>query len=109
MTNADFQKEFYRPAKMAKIDPDDTPTLLPTPGAEIPALTLDAPGYAVVSPTVGSLVTSTDSFRESTWSLDSGHLDDFVNPFENEETALELYEKSLLPDNVYDSCPTNII
>lgn len=109
MTNADFHKEFYRPTKMAKIDPDDTPTLLPTPGAEIPALTLDAPVYAVVSPTVGSLVNSSDSFRESTWSLDSGHLDEFVNPFENEEIALELYEKSLLPDHVYDACPTTII
>ena len=100
MANADFEKEFNRPAKMAKIGRDDTPTLLPTPGSEIPPLSLEGPGCAVVSPIVGSLIDSTDSFRESLWSLDSGHLEDFVNPFENEDAALELHEKSLSPDYV---------
>lgn len=102
MANADFEKEFHRPFKMAKLDHDDTPPLLPTPGSEIPPLSLEAPACAIVSPIVGSLVDSTDSFRESTWSLDAGHLDEFVNPFENEEAALELHKKSLLSDYVYD-------
>jgi hypothetical protein len=92
--NSEFEQEYYRPTKVAKIDPDGTPTLVAACGSDIPTLHLEPP--TVGNPSVSSQdLEVKGSFRDSTWPLEIGHLDEFVNPFENEETALELYRKSL--------------
>lgn len=94
LSNSEFEQEYYRPSKMAKTDPDGTPTLVAACGSDIPTLHLEPP--SVINPSVETLVMEgKDSFRDSTWPLEIGRLDEFVNPFENEETALELYRKSL--------------
>lgn len=97
LSNSEFEQEYYRPVKKAKLDPDGTPTLVAACGSDIPTLHLEPP--TVVTPSVANLnFEAKDSFRDSIWPLEIGRLEEFVNPFENEETALELYRKSLEPE-----------
>ena len=111
MSNADFDQcqDFHRPAKKTRMDPDGTPTLTSACGSEIPTLYLEP--STVLNTAVTRSVTTDDVFKQSTcaWTMDAGRLDEFVNPFENEEESLELYCKALALDKPVVSVAENCL
>lgn len=105
MSNAQFETH-YLPSASKKMRLDNnivsnavTPTLEPTMdnSSEIPSLYLEQPSIITVSPTSSYPLPSLDLPKEDiytqnqvAWTMD-GRLDEFVNPFENEEEKLEQF------------------
>lgn len=121
MSNAQFEQNFLPPpTKKSRLDNTMmsnavTPTLEPTmeSTSEIPSLNLEPSTIAVVSPapvtnyiqsnnTIPSLDLPKEEIftqNQQAWTMD-GRLDEFVNPFENEEEKMELF----FPTTSADAC-----
>jgi hypothetical protein len=89
VSNADFDDSFIRPLKKSKQESDDTPHLVSSCSPTEAHSTVDS--ARVVSPVMTAVPLKKDFFDEASWCLDDIVLEEFINPFENEEGAIQLH------------------
>jgi hypothetical protein len=93
VSNADFEESFIRPYKKAKQESDDAPLLVSSCDAIKDHSSVDS--ARVVSPVMTAVPLKRDFFDEALWCLDGLVPEEFINPFENEEGAIQLHLQSL--------------